>query len=159
MDNSDFRQKILVRQKGLLLLPNPKKIVDMYAGEGNISKFLWSKLNADLTCIEKDFEKIKKIDFAKTINDDNINHIDLTIDADIVDMDAYRLVMKPLKMVLNASKKTKLIFFTESNPFSKHIYATIEEILKLDITSFWIEKCNSSNVYYGFIYKKYGPTI
>ena len=159
MDNSDFRQKILVRQKGLLLLPDPKIIVDMYAGEGNISRCLWSKLNVDLTCIEKDAEKIKNIDFAKTINDDNANHIDLTINADIVDMDAYRLVMKPMKTVLNASKKTKLIFFTESNPFSKNIHTTIDEILKLDITSFWIEKCNSSNVFYGFIYKNYGPTI
>jgi 16S rRNA G966 N2-methylase RsmD len=154
MDNSDIRQKILVRQKGLQLLPNPKIIIDMYAGEGNISRCLWSKLNADLTCIEKDESKIKKIDFAKTICDDNLNHIDITINADIVDMDAYRLVMNPLKTVLNASNKTKLIFFTESSPFSKHIYSTIEEILKLDITSFWIEKCNSSNVFYGFIYKK-----
>ena len=154
MDNSDIRQKILVRQKGLSLLPNPSKIIDLYAGEGCISRVLWSKICKDLTCVEKEAEKIKKIDFAKTICDDNLNHLLITIDADIVDMDAYRLVMKPMKEVLKISQKTKLIFFTESNPFSKHIYTTIEEILKLDITSFWIEKCNSSNVFYGFIYKK-----
>lgn len=153
MDNSDLRQKILLRQRGLALLPTPSKIVDMYAGEGTISRYLWSKMNADLTCIEKDKEKIKKIDFAKTICDNNLNHIALTADADIVDMDAYRLVMKPLKEVLNVSTKSKLIFFTESNPFSKHIFTTIEEILKMDITAFWIEKCNSSTVYYGYIFK------
>lgn len=154
MDNSDFRQKILVRQKGLALLPSPLKIVDMYAGEGNISRYLWSKMSVDLTCIEKDPDKVKNIDFAKTICDDNMNHLALTSDADIVDMDAYRLVLKPIREVLNASVTTKLIFFTESNPFSKHIFATIEEILKMDITSFWIEKCNSSSVFYGYIYKR-----
>lgn len=154
MDNSDFRQKILVRQKGLPLLSNPpKKIVDMYAGEGNISRYLWSKMNADLTCIEKDSEKIKKINFGRTICGDNLDYIDFTKDADIVDMDSYRLVMKPIKQVLKVSTKSKLIFFTESNPFSKHIFSTIEEILKMDITSFWIEKCNSSHVYYGYIYQ------
>jgi 16S rRNA G966 N2-methylase RsmD len=153
MDNSDIQQKIMVRQKGLLLLPNPKKIVDMYAGNGYISRILWSKVCSDLTCIEKESEKAANIDFAKTIVGNNLDFIELTKDADIVDMDAYRLVMKPLKEVLKSSTKTKLIFFTESNPFSKHIFTTIEEILKLDITSFWIEKCKSSNVFYGFIYK------
>jgi 16S rRNA G966 N2-methylase RsmD len=134
-------------------LPYPKKIVDMYAGNGHISRILWSKVCNDLTCIEKEREKAVNIDFAKTIVGNNHDFIELTKDADIVDMDAYRLVMKPLKEVLTASTTTKLIFFTESNPFSKHIFTTIEEILKLDITSFWIEKCKSSNVFYGFIYK------
>lgn len=154
MDNSDIRQKIMVRQKGLSLLPNPKKIVDMYAGNGHISRNLWNKFNCDLTLIEKEESKLSTIEFGNKICGDNMDYIHLTTDADIVDMDAYRLVMKPLKEVLKASEKTKLIFFTESNPFSKSIYATIEEILKLNITSFWIEKCNSSNVFYGFIYKK-----
>jgi 16S rRNA G966 N2-methylase RsmD len=154
MDNSDIQQKIMIRQKGLLLLPNPKKIVDMYAGNGHISRILWSKICNNLICIEKESEKTVNIDFAKVIVGNNLEYIDLTKDADIVDMDAYRLVMKPLKEVLKVSITTKLIFFTESNPFSKHIFATIEEILKLNITSFWIEKCNSSNVFYGFIYKK-----
>lgn len=154
MDNSDIYQKIMVRQKGLLLLPNPKKIVDMYAGNGHISRILWSKLCNDLICIEKEKEKAINIDFTKTIIGNNLDYIELTRDADIVDMDAYKLVMNPLKKVLSASVTTKLIFFTESNPFSKHIFTTIEEILKMDITSFWIEKCKSSNLFYGYIYKK-----
>jgi len=154
MDNSDIRQKLLVRQKGLTLLPNPKLIVDMYAGNGTISNLLWSHLNAKLICIEKEQDKISNIDFCETICGNNVDYIELTKDADVVDMDAYRLVMKPLKQVLEASTKTKLIFFTESNPFSKDINFTINQILKLDITCFWIEKCNYSNVFYGFVYKK-----
>lgn len=156
IDNSDFKQKIKVRQKGLVLLPTPQKIVDMYCGEGNISRHLWSKFNCDLTCIDKDGLKISKIDFdCKKVVGDNRNHISITKDADIVDLDAYGLVMKILKDVLKISEtKEKLIFFTESNPFKKSIYGIIKELLELDITAFWIEKCNSSSIYYGYVYKR-----
>lgn len=154
IDNSDIKQKIAVRQKGLHLIENPKKIVDMYAGEGHISRTLWSKIGAELICIDKDSNKLKNIGFAKTICDDNRNQIPITFDADIVDMDAYGLVLMPLRKVLEASMVSKIIYFTECNPFSKHIFKTIEEILTLDITAFWIEKCKSSNVFYGYVYKK-----
>lgn len=152
MDNSDLRQKILVRQKALKLIPSPNKIIDMYAGEGFISKYLWSKLNSQLICIDKERKKINKIDFAKTIVGDNNNYIDLTKNADIVDLDAYGLVIKTLKKVLDVSENTKVICFTESNPFNKSVYSIISQILEMNIHSFWIEKSHSSNVYYGFIY-------
>lgn len=155
MDNSDFNQKIKVRQKGLALLPNPSTIVDMYAGEGHISRSFWSKLNAELTCIDKEQWKIDLIDFdCVKICDDNRNHIGLASNADIVDLDAYGLVMKNIKDILSASKKTQLIFFTESNPFCKFMSKVVDEIIKLDITAFWIEKSNQSNVFYGYIYRK-----
>lgn len=155
MDNSDFNQKIAIRQKGLKLLPNPKTIVDMYAGEGHLSRSLWSKLGANLTCIEKEQCKIDKLDFdCIKICDDNRNHIELASKADIIDLDAYGLVMKNLKDILNTNKKTQLIFFTESNPFCKIMSKVVDEIISLDITCFWIEKSNKSNVFYGFIYRK-----
>ena len=155
MDNSDFNQKIAIRQKGLKLLPNPVLVVDFYAGEGHLSRSLWSKLNANLTCIEKEQWKVDKIDFdCKKICDDNRNHIALASKADIVDLDAYGLVLKNLRDVLNASTKTQLIFFTESNPFCKFMSKVVDEIIKLDITAFWIEKSNQSNVFYGYVYRK-----
>ena len=149
MDNSDFNQKIAVRQKGLKLLPNPISIVDFYAGEGHLSRSFWSKLNAELTCIEKEQWKVDKIDFdCVKICDDNRNYIGLAANADIVDLDAYGLVMKNIKDILSTSKKTQLIFFTESNPFCKFMSKVVDEIIKLDITAFWIEKSNQSNVFY-----------
>ena len=155
MDNSDFNQKIKVRQKGLVLLPNPKTIVDMYAGEGHLSRNFWSKLNAELTCIEKEQWKIDKIDFDCTkISSDNRKHIKLAATADIVDLDAYGLVMKNIQDILNTSSKTQLLFFTESNPFCKFMSKIVEELIKLDITAFWIEKSNKSNVFYGYVYRK-----
>jgi len=155
MDNSDFNQKIAVRQKGLVLLPNPITIVDMYAGEGHISNCLWSKLNAKLTCIEKEQSKIDKIDFnCVKICDNNVNHIELAACADIVDLDSYGLVMKNVKEILAKSNKTQLLFFTESNPFCKFMSKVVDEIINLDVTAFWIEKSNQSSVFYGFIYKK-----
>lgn len=154
IDNSDLQQKLNVRKKGLVLLPNPSLIVDMYAGEGHISRALWSKFNARLICIEKEWEKVSKIDFpSEIICDDNRKHIELAAKADIVDLDAYGLVMKNVQDVLNANDKTQLLFFTEANPFSKFISKTVEEIIKLDITSFWIEKSKQSHVYYGYIYR------
>ena len=155
MDNSDFNQKIAVRQKGLNLLPNPVSIVDMYAGEGHISRSLWSKLNANLTCIDKEQWKVDKLDFdCVKICDDNRNYIELASESDIVDLDAYGLVMKNIKNILSKSNKTQLLFFTESNPFCKFMSKVVDEIIKLDITAFWIEKSNQSNVFYGFIYRK-----
>ncbi len=155
MDNSDFNQKIAVRKKGLVLLPNPSKIVDMYAGEGHISRSFWSKLKTELTCIDKVQWKIDLIDFdCYTICDDNRNYIELAASADIVDLDAYGLVMKNIREILSKSNKTQLLFFTESNPFCKFMSKVIDEIIKLDITAFWIEKSNQSNVFYGYIYRK-----
>ena len=155
MDNSDFNQKINVRKKGLKLLPNPKDIVDMYAGEGHISRSLWSKLNAKLTCIERDRKKINMIEFdCKKICDDNKNHIDLASKADIIDLDSYGLVLRKVKKILSKSTKTQLIFFTESNPFCKFMSKVVDELIKLDITSFWIEKSNNSNIFYGYVYRK-----
>lgn len=154
MDNSDFNQKIAIRQKGLKLLPNPKIIVDMYAGEGHLSRNLWSKLNASLTCIEKEQWKVNKLDFeCIKICDDNKNHINLASKADIIDLDAYGLVMKNLKDILSANKKTQLIFFTESNPFCKFMSKVVDELITLDITCFWIEKSNQSNVFYGYVFR------
>ena len=116
MDNSDFNQKIAVRQKGLALLPNPSKIVDMYAGEGHISRSFWSKLNAELTCIEKEQWKVDKLDFdCVKICDNNKKYVDLASKADIVDLDAYGLVMKILRDILNANKKTQLILIPMIN--------------------------------------------
>lgn len=141
--------------KGLVLLPAPSIVVDFYAGSGKISGALWSKLDTKLTCIEKEQAKLDTIQFpCVKICDDNRNHINLAANADIVDLDAYGLVMKPLKDILAQSKKTQLLFFTESNPFSKYMSTTINELLKLDITAFWIEKSNASNVYYGYVYRK-----
>jgi RNA-binding protein YlmH len=155
MDNSDFNQKIAVRQKGLALLPNPSKIVDMYAGEGHISRSFWSKLNAELTCIEKEQWKVDKLDFdCVKICDNNKKYVDLASKADIVDLDAYGLVMKILRDILNANKKTQLIFFTESNPFCKFMSKVVDELITLDITCFCIEKSKQSNVFYGFIYRQ-----
>lgn len=154
MDNSDINQKIRIRQKGLKLLPNPKIIVDMYAGEGHLSRSLWSKLNTSLTCIEKEQWKVDNLDFKCTkICGDNRDYISLASTADIIDLDAYGLVMKILKDILNENKKTQLIFFTESNPFCKYISKIIDELLTLDITCFWIEKSNQSNVFYGYVYR------
>jgi len=155
MDNSDFNQKIAIRQKGLKLLPNPITIVDFYAGEGHISRNLWSKLNASLTCIEKEQWKVDKLDFdCIKICDDNRNHIELASKADIIDLDAYGLVMKNLHDILKKNNKTQLIFFTESNPFCKFMSKVVDELIKLEITAFWIEKSNQSNVFYGYVYRK-----
>jgi len=155
MDNSDLNQKIGVRQKGLKLLPNPSIIVDMYAGEGHLSRNLWSKLSAHLTCIDKEQGKLDKLDFdCEKICDDNRNHIALAAKADIVDLDAYGLVMKNVRGIIAESNKTQLLFFTESNPFCKFMSKVIDEIISLDVTCFWIEKSNQSNVFYGFIYRQ-----
>lgn len=152
IDNSDFQQKINIRARGMSIYPcsNPK-IVDLYAGEGRISNAFWRHYSSNIVLIEKDENKISKINFGTKIIGDNRNHLDITKDADVIDADTYGLVFNIIKKVIEISDKRKIIFFTESNPFTKNINKTISEIMELKPLAFWIEKSNSSSVFYGYL--------
>lgn len=152
IDNSDLQQKINIRARGMSIFPcsNPK-IVDLYAGEGNISNLFWKHYSDNIFLIEKEKGKANKISFGTVIIGDNKRFLDLTKDADIVDADAYGLVFSTIKKVVDISEKKKIIFFTESNPFTKSIHKTIEQILELKPIAFWVEKANNSSVFYGYL--------
>jgi hypothetical protein len=123
----------------------------LFAGEGIIGRQLWKHYSDDVTSIEKDKHKASRIDYGEVIIGNNKDYLEKTKDADIVDADAYGLVFKLLRDIVNVSEKRKVIFFTESNPFNKSLHKAIEEILTMKPLAFWIEKANSSSVFYGYI--------
>ncbi len=151
IDNSDIKQKLDLRKRGMSLVPTPSFIVDMYAGEGHISDSIWRHYDCSLILIEKEQSKADKIKFGEVIVGDNRNYLDKTKLANVVDCDAYGLVFKLIKDIIAFSETHKIIFFTESNPFSKSIYKAIDSILELKPKAFWIEKSNNSSVYYGYL--------
>lgn len=152
IDNSDIKQKLELRKRGMSLVATPSLIVDMYAGEGHISNSMWKHYdNCNLILIEKEQSKANKINFGQVIVGDNRNYLDITKHADIVDCDSYGLVFKLIKDIVSISESQKIIFFTESNPFTKSIYKAIDSILELKPKAFWIEKANNSSVYYGYL--------
>lgn len=151
IDNSDIKQKIQLRKKGMSLITTPSLIVDMYAGEGLISDSFWRHYNCNLILIEKEEYKANKIKFGQVIVGDNKKHLEKTKFADVVDCDAYGLVFNLIKDIVYISENKKIIFFTESNPFTKSIYKSIDSILELKPDAFWIEKSNNSSVFYGYL--------
>ena len=153
IDNSDIQQKLHTRRRGMELFhcPESPKIVDLYAGTGVISELMWKHYTDDLTLIEKEANKAAQIKFGKVIIGNNKDYLNLTIEADIVDADAYGLVFKTISDIVKISKKRKIIFFTESNPFTKSIYKSIDTIRELNPLAYWIEKSNSSSVFYGYL--------
>lgn len=155
IDNSNINQKINIRQKGLFLATTPFYVIDMFAGEGLISKIFWNKISKNLIIIEQEQSKIDKINFdCIKICGDNRNYIELTKNCNIVDLDAYGLLFdsKIINKILEYSECDKLIYFTESNPFSKKIEHTIFKILELNPDCFFIEKANNSSVFYGYMF-------
>lgn len=111
-DNADLAQKIAIRQKALALLGcKPRLVIDAYSGEGVIAKMLWSVVADQLICIELDAKKAKLNPFDVLIGDNN-NFVELFFDADVIDCDAYGLVMPLIEKIPSG----KLVVFTDGTP-------------------------------------------
>lgn len=110
-------QKVAVRHKALKALGRrPALVLDMFAGEGLMTQMLWSVAADKVICIEKDGEKAAKISGAsQVIVGDNADFLHLAEHADIIDCDAYGLVMPLIKRLPIG----KLVVFTDGTLYAK----------------------------------------
>lgn len=159
-DNSDIRQKIRIRNKVFDYFDKVDKVVEFYAGEGALTKQFWSKISKEVSCIDKQCIKLNKIKLENvtTYCGDNIDFIDQFAGVEIVDCDAYGLVIDFIRQVLEVSKTDKkLIFFTDGfykvQKNLKHLPYTFDDLInEIKPDAYHYEKANGGNVYYGWVY-------
>jgi precorrin-6B methylase 2 len=156
-DNGDLAHKIDIRNRAISALGySPNLIIDFFAGEGVISYLFWQANAKKIICVENNAEKAKKIDIknARVVVGDNKSFISLASDADIIDCDAYGLVMPFIELL----PKNKFVIFTDGSLVKqnkvfkavKEFYSKADELLK----DFVIEKSITGNVFYGYGWTK-----
>lgn len=153
-DNSDFAAKILMRQRALVYRPI-RLVVDYYAGEGLITLRLWRHIAQRVICIERDEKKARRIkaENVQVIVGNNTDYVCLAKDADIIDCDAYGLVMPFIERV-RLSGATPFAFFTDGTPEKQRkvhrAYADFAQKLSENLIDFYFEKSLGGNAYYGY---------
>lgn len=150
-DNSDLRHKIDLRHRALAALGRrPGLVLELFAGEGTLTRLLWRHAADRVVAVERDRQKALRIAGAEVIVDDNAVALHLAAEADLIDCDAYGLVM-PLVERLPAGK---LVVFTDGTPekarkvWRAHVdFNNACNRLLRDVT---IERSQAGNAFYGF---------
>ena len=155
IDNSDIQQKIKIRQRGLTLINSPFLVLDMYAGTGTITKILWSKVAEKVKCIEKEKGKLQiDSDRVESVFGDNADFIFEAKNYNVIDCDAYGLVIYFLKKLIPECKKDTIIFFTEFNPIrvkNNWQYEFLQQLSEMKVRAMSWEKATFSQALYGYV--------
>jgi len=155
IDNSDFRLKVDVRQKGLSLVRPPYNVLELYAGTGMLTNHLWAKVAERVLSIEKDPHKFNStFKNVTAITDHNANHIDKAKDFNVIDCDAYGMVLPVVLKCIEAAKENSIVFFTEFNPVrykNDWIGETVKAVSShKKVKGFWFHQANNSQVIYAY---------
>lgn len=155
IDNSDFRLKLDVRQKGLSLIQAPYNVLELYAGTGMLTNQLWAKVADRVLSIEREPNKFNsQFDNVIAITDHNASHIDKAKYFNVIDCDAYGMVLPVVMKCIDAAKENSIVFFTEFNPVRyKHdwIGETAKKIAShKKVKGFWFHQANNSQVIYAY---------
>lgn len=154
-DNSDIQHKLNIRHRALKALGfRPSCVLDMYAGEGEITRLLWRHAADKVVCIERDPTKAARIEGATVIVGDNSNYTSMAADADLIDCDAYGLVMP----IVDLLPSGKLVVFTDGTPekarkvwsANKEFYSSLSSLLSDAV----VERSIAGNAFYGYGWRK-----
>jgi tRNA G26 N,N-dimethylase Trm1 len=155
-DNSDLFAKIAIRQKAIRIYSRPlSRVADCYAGEGVITQMLWSGIAKAVLCIDKDSAKISKITANNVIKKigDNVQFLTDISECDIIDCDAYGLVM-PFINQLAPLCAGKIVVFTDGTPEKgRKVYSAFKAFnadCKRLFAEYSVELSNGGNAYYGY---------
>lgn len=115
-DNSDLQVKLMLRNRAFEFYDVINTVIDYYAGQCVIANMLWSNIANNVTCIDKTTLKEPVNKNINRIVGDNKNYLDLSKTINVIDCDAYGLVMPFIKEIVGISEVSKLIFFTDGTP-------------------------------------------
>lgn len=153
-DNADLEFKLQVRQKALAKLnKKPELVIDAFSGEGVIASLFWSANCTQVICIERDSIKAANNPLCPIVGDNN-DYIHLFNDADVIDCDAYGLVMPLIEQIPTG----KMVVFTDGTPEKARknysAWATFKKDFErlLKDGEFFISQ--SANVIYGYGVRK-----
>lgn len=135
-------------------------VCDMYCGSMEITKRLWSNISNLVIAFDK-----KEIDVPfpdnviyKQSDSRNPNAISLTRYVNVIDCDAYGIVIPHIKAILDESQVDKIIFFTDGTPTKNMSLTSVinfeHEVLSLNPDDYKIELSDKATAYYGWVYKK-----
>lgn len=160
-DNSDFFRKIALRQQALREYSHERfTVADCYAGTGEITQHYWSIAAQQVLCIEQHQDKARHISGANvTVKiGRNVDFLAEIIACDVIDCDAYGLVMPFVRKLKQAGGSSKLIIFTDGTPEKgRKVYSAFKTFkTNLDdlFSTVTYELSNAGNAYYGYGYLK-----
>lgn len=148
-DNADLSYKLEIRQRAVELLGRrPRLIIDAYSGTGVIANMFW-RANADeVICIEKSAPQAR-LNPMQVIVGNNNDYTHLFADADIIDCDAYGLVMPLIEKIPSG----KVVVFTDGTPEKARKVYTAWQEFKKDFDRLLIGEykiSGASNAIYGY---------
>ena len=117
-DNADLQHKLRLRSQALGD-HRPALVIDAYAGEGVITGMLWRHVAKRVVCIEQSAAKAQRIASharVEVVVGDNREQLALVAAAEVIDCDAYGLVMPYIERVARHARPGTLVVFTDGTP-------------------------------------------
>lgn len=154
-DNSDLQAKIKLRSRFIDDLPVGFTVVDCFAGQGVLAQTYWRHNAGKVICIEKNPMKAAAIKAPgiEVIVSDNRRRLDLIDCADVIDCDAYGLVMPFIRLLSVSGGGGKRVFFTDGTPHKARKVASAYRQFMQDCEELFInveyELNRDGGVYYG----------
>lgn len=153
VDNSDLRQKIALRNRMFNYPVSAKKCLELFSGAGEIRRAFWDKA----------VESVYSVDCEKkgahlNLVADSFSLAHLSPNFEIIDCDAYGVVLPLIKEMATLRTGRQLYFFTDGGEVqNKHrgesYYSVKRLIQEMNPSDYLIEYSRFANrVAYGLIY-------
>lgn len=152
-DNADLQHKLRLRSEALGDC-RPGLVLDAFAGEGTITRMLWRHVANRVICIEQSAAKARCVEGAEVVVGDNRQHLALAAGAEVIDCDAYGLVMPFIERIAPHAASGALVVFTDGTPVKarkvpaakREFWVTAERLLR----GLRVELGASGNTFYGY---------
>lgn len=152
-DNADLQHKLMLRSEALGD-KRPALVLDAYAGEGVMTRMLWRHVADRVVCIEQSAAKARKIEGAEVIVGDNCEQLALAAEADVIDCDAYGLVMPFIERLARYAQPGTLIVFTDGTPVKAKKVASARRVFHEEaerlLYGLVVNESASGTTYYGY---------
>lgn len=153
-DNADLQHKLRLRSRALGYL-RPALVLDAFAGEGVITRMLWRHVSQRVICIEQSADKAAKIPSGiDVVVGNNRDYPSLAESADVIDCDAYGLVMPYIELLVEHARPGALVVFTDGTPVkARKVFSAEREFREAAerlLSGLHVELGASGTTYYGY---------
>lgn len=161
-DAMRLAQKIAWRNRLFSLAKPPYRVIEYFAGAGYVTEAFWIKAASDIACYELDEKKVATLHAkfgdnpaVSITHADAFDRLDDSADYEVVDCDAYGIVIDMVSEILKRSQtEHKVIFFTDGTlaqeKAAKRAGQFEREIQLIGSDRDWV-RSPDSNVYFGYV--------
>lgn len=153
IDNSDLRQKVALRNRLFNYPVSTKKCLELFSGTGEIRTAFWDKAVESVYSVD-----IENKGCHLDLISDSFSLAYLSPNFEIIDCDAYGVVLPLIKEMAMLRNSRQLYFFTDGGEVQnkhrgKNYYSVKKMIEEMNPTDYLIEYSRfASRVVYGLIY-------